>query len=214
MYWMTYLWPRAKVMAVALINKNACLYDNVRTIHSITTRLHIYIFLVMPINRLNFGGILFFFLAIFFSKFQVCFFTVKHSFDYILRMVGPIHMKRKRSASVRCWTNCVTLTFDLTHDFIYLYLRNFGVMNVKQKGSKSLGYQTNYVTFLFDHTHDLDLEFSTSKFEIALSHDCDLCVIMVRWVDLPDSAGGVFRCRHAVDTSSYEFNRLRNLYFR
>ena len=31
-------------------------------------------------------------------------------------MVGPIDVKRKGSASVGCWVQYVTMTFDLTHD--------------------------------------------------------------------------------------------------
>ena len=38
---------------------------------------------------------------------------------------------------------------------------------------------------------------------IIHDHDCDLWVIMVRWVDVPDSDWGDFRHRPAVDISSY-----------
>ena len=48
-----------------------------------------------------------------------------------------------------------------------------GLIDVKQKGSKSVGYWANYVTFPFDHTHDLGLNFSRSKFEIALSQESE-----------------------------------------
>ena len=47
---------------------------------------------------------------------RMCFFKVKHSFGHISGMVGPIDVKRKRSAFLGYWTYYLTLTFDLTHD--------------------------------------------------------------------------------------------------
>ena len=47
---------------------------------------------------------------------RMCFFKVKHYFEHISGMVGPIDMKRKGCASVEYWVNFVTLTFDLTQD--------------------------------------------------------------------------------------------------
>ena len=56
------------------------------------------------------------FLPNFLKKFQICFFKVKHSIGHISGMVGLIDVKRRGGASVGCWVNHVTLTFDLTHD--------------------------------------------------------------------------------------------------
>ena len=75
------------------------------------------------------------------------------------------------------------------------------------------------------HTHDFDLVVSWSKFEINLiggwggvidmerkgwesiihDHDGDLWVTMVWWVDVPYSDWGDFRCRRAVDMSSFYY---------
>ena len=38
---------------------------------------------------------------------------------------------------------------------------------------------------------------------IIHNHDRDLWVTMVEWLDVPDSDWGDFRCRHAIDISSY-----------
>ena len=115
----------------------------------------------------------------------------------------------------------------------------------------SIDLETSNVTIGFDLGHDLDLEFSRSNAELAISqpkvvrlprrkqkanisiwtlglkcdngfdlgHDidiwifkviCDLdhLVTKVRCKDLPDSDRGDFRCRRAVDSSS--FSRSRN----
>ena len=74
----------------------------------------------------------------------------------------------------------------------------------------------------FDHTHDLDLGVSRSESEIALSEEWsgrltwnenDLShpfmtmiltnVTMVGWADVPDIDRADFRCRRAVDISSF-----------
>ena len=73
----------------------------------------------------------------------------------------------------------------------------------------------------FDHTHGLDLIVSRSKFDIALFkewegwltwiekdesiiHDHEHMGNLVRWVDVPDSDWGDFRCRGAIHISSFE----------
>ena len=73
------------------------------------------------------------------------------------------------------------------------------------------------MTLPFDHTHDIDLEVSTSEYEIASGmgwlvdmewkgyessihdHDIDYCVTMVGWVGVPDNDRSDFRRRRAVD---------------
>ena len=52
--------------------------------------------------------------------------------------------------------------------------RNSGMrclLDMEQKGCESTECWTHVVTFDFDLTHDLDLEFSMSSFEIAVSHE-------------------------------------------
>ena len=44
-------------------------------------------------------------------------------------------------------------------------------IDMEWKGCKSTKCWTHVVTFNFDLTHDLDLEFSTSNFEIAVSQE-------------------------------------------
>ena len=112
-------------------------------------------------------------IKIFFENFECFFFSRSNSW-----MVGPIDVKRKGGASVECWVNYVTSTFDLTHD---LDLRFFKVkfqnscisgiviwFDVKQKGSKSVRYWADCMALPFDHNHDHDLVVWWSKFEIAL----------------------------------------------
>ena len=88
-----------------------------RTTQPITTKFGSYIPLAMLITWLEFGGILVetLFLPNFLKQFRMCFFKVKRSIGHISRMVSPIDVKRKGGASVGCWVNHVTLTFDLTH---------------------------------------------------------------------------------------------------
>ena len=43
--------------------------------------------------------------------------------------------------------------------------------DMERKGCESTECRPHVVTFNFDLTHDLDLEFSTSNFEIAVSQE-------------------------------------------
>ena len=169
--------------------------------------------------------------ANFLLKFWMCFFKVKHFFGHISGMVGPIDVKRKGSALVGYWVQCVTLTFDLPHDFdlgcfkVKFWnsstCRIVGLIDGKWKGSDLIWYWANCMTLPFDHTHDLDLGVSRSESEIALSQEWGslltmnekdashpfmtmilTCVTMVGWADVPDSDRGDFRRRRAVDISS------------
>ena len=140
----------------------------------------------------------------------MCSFKVTHYFGHILGMVGLIDMKRKGSASVGCWVQYVTLTFDLTHDLdlgcFKVKFRNssisgiIGLIDVKWKPGELIWYWANCMTLPFDHTHDLDIgvEISRSESEIALSQDCDekdvsypfmtmilASLTMVGWADVP-----------------------------
>ena len=95
------------------------LHDKVRITNLIPTKLSRYIPLVMHITLLDIGIILletFLFFGIFFSKFRLWSFKVRHFSDHISGMVCSIDLKHKGSASVRYWINYVTLRFDLIHD--------------------------------------------------------------------------------------------------
>ena len=118
MYWMTFVWPWPKVTTQWhwSTEKLVCTIKSKRHL-SITIKLGSSIHLVMLITWLNFGEILWeLFVLTFFFKFHMYFFKGKHSIGYILGMVGSIDMKQKGSTLVGYWVNCVTLTFDLTHE--------------------------------------------------------------------------------------------------
>ena len=118
-------------------------------------------------------------------KIGMCFFKVKHYFDHIAGMVGPINLKRKGSASVGYWIQYVTLNFDLNHDLdLECFKVKFwkssisgivGLIDVKWKRSELIWYWANCMTLSFDHTHDIDpgVEISRSESEIALSQEWD-----------------------------------------
>ena len=73
--------------------------------------------------------------------------------------------------SIGCWTNYVTLTFELTHGLNFGFSRStFEIVALwngwsdwcEIKRNKSVGFWVDYVTLNFDHTHDLELGFSKS----------------------------------------------------
>ena len=108
----------------------------------------------------------------------MCFFKVKHYFGHISGMVVPIDVKRKGSALVGYWVQCVILIFDLNLDLdlgcFKVKFRNssisgiVGLIDVKWKGSELIWYWADCMTLSLDHTHDLDLGVSRSESEIAL----------------------------------------------
>ena len=108
----------------------------------------------------------------------MCFFKVKHYFGYISGMVGPIDVKQKGSALVGYWVQCMTLTFDLTHDLGMFQVkfwnsssisRIVGLIDVKLKGSELIWYLADCMTLPFDHTHDLDRGVSRSVWNSFVS---------------------------------------------
>ena len=88
------------------------------------------------------------------------FFKVKHYFDHISGMFGPIDVKRKGSASVGYWVQYVTLTFDLTHDLdlgcFKVKFRNnsisgiVGLIDVKWKQSELIWYWADCMTLTLE----------------------------------------------------------------
>ena len=71
----------------------------------------------------------------------------------------------------------------------------------KRKASILIELQASNVTNGFDLGHDLDIWIFKVKCEL------DHMVTKVRCKDLPDSDRGDFRCRRAVDSSSYHYHR-------
>ena len=77
---------------------------------------------------------------------------------------------------------------------------------------------------LYEHIHDLDIEVSKSEFETGMGrpidmeqkgcessihdHDMDLCVAIMRLVDVLESNWDDFRCRHTIDISSRIYEML------
>ena len=140
-------------------------------------------------------------------------------------MVGPIDVKRKGGASVGCWVNYVTLTFDLIHDvwFLKVKFQNSCIWGIviwlmwnKRKANQILGWL--YGLALWPHPWPLRLKVKVWNSliwgtgvealidmerkgceSIIHDHDCDLWVTMVGWVDVLYSD---FRRRRAADISS------------
>ena len=149
-------------------------------------------------------------------------------------MVGPIDVKQKGSTLVGYWVQYVTLTFDLTHDIdlgcFKVKFRNssisriVGLIDVKWTGNEVIWSWADCMTLSYNHTHDFDLGVSRSESEIALSQEWGgwLAMNEKMWVinswplywlvwpwwvglaDVPDSDRGDFRCRRAVDISSFQ----------
>ena len=162
------------------------MHNEMRTTHSITTKLGSFVPIAMLITWLFFGEILLetcVCVCEFILKISDCVFFKVKLFGHISRMVGLIDVKWNGSALVGYWVHYVTLTFDLTHDLDFEFFKVkfwngcvsgiVGLIDVKWKGSELIRYWTDRMTLLFDHTHDLDLEVSRSDFEIALSQEWD-----------------------------------------
>ena len=66
----------------------------------------------------------------------------------------------------------MTFTLDFQGQILKkLYLRNGWPIDMKRKGWESIGCYTHFVTFDVHFTHDLDLGFSRSNFENAVSQE-------------------------------------------
>ena len=94
MYWMTFPWPRPKVMAVA-----------------ITAKFGGYIPLIMLITWLNFGGILWGWFFFFFFLISNVFFKAKHYLPYHRNGLS-IEEKCKRGALIGYWLTMWPLPFS------------------------------------------------------------------------------------------------------
>ena len=149
----------------------------------------------MLITWFDFGGILL--EKAYFAKFSLkisdVFFKGKYSVGHISGMVGPINVKRKGGASVGCWVNHVTLTFDLTHDLDLV---------VSRSKFKIALFEESVCVWGGGGEGLIDMERKGCEL-IIYDHDCDLWVALVGWMDVPYSDWGDFRRRRAVDISSY-----------
>ena len=160
--------------------KFVCLHNKVRMnkmSHPNITILNSFIPLVMPITWLNFGEMLF---ETFFGEFKKksnLFFQTQTLFAISREWLVWLTWNEKMHQLDARWiiqpqllTSPRTLTLDFFKvKFWYTCISGIvGLIDVKQKGSKSVRYWADYMTLPFDHIHDLDLEVSTSKFEIVL----------------------------------------------
>ena len=192
-----------KVTAVALIYKKCCLHNQVRITHQVTTKLGRHILLLLLITWLNFGGIV--------SQNVECAFRGQ-TFYWPCMWNGRSDWRKTKRKCIS-WTR-VTLNFAKL---------NFDIAVIQELLVWLMGNEyANHVVLLLDHTHDLGVEFSRSKFEIALpqevvnqhgtkwcksiirDHDIDF-KSMVRWVDIRE--WGDFRHRRAIDASSFWYGR-------
>ena len=177
MSWMTYPWPWPKVTTVASISENVlvCVIKCEPLVVSLQNMAALLPYLSYHLIRFwrSFVGIFDFGICI---KFLLCFFKVKHYFGHISGMVGPINVKRKRSASVGYWAQYVTLIFDLTHDLglgcFKVKFRNssfsgiVGLIDVKWKRNELIWYWANCMTLPFDHTHHIDIGVEISRVRV------------------------------------------------
>ena len=125
-------WPCPKVMAVVPINKNLLasgLQDKARTTGPITTKWVATFTFVIHITGLDFEGIL---IAFFFLNFGFVYTRPNTLLAIFCECLFWLTWNKKEEHRL---DNCVTLTFDFTHDlglgchfFKQLYLRNCWIL--------------------------------------------------------------------------------------
>ena len=111
-------------------------------------------------------------------------FKVKFWYCHISGMAGPTDLEWKGWESIECWTHYVSLNFDLTHDLDLGFSRSDFKIAIFQAWEGSLTLKVRDVRLCVDRssthyvvlknfylTHDLDLWFSRSNFEIAVSEE-------------------------------------------
>ena len=99
-------------------------------------------------------------------------FKVKFWKSHISGMVWPIDMELKGCESIECWTHAATSNVHLIFKVKIWKSRISGMgwpIDMEGKGCESIGCYTHFVTFNVHFTHDLDLGFSRSNFENAVS---------------------------------------------
>ena len=102
----------------------------------------------------------------------------------VISALGGVNdVKQKGGNLIGCWASFITNFWTDPWPWPWISRSNFeivvciwgmgGLIDVKWKGStcKSIGCWADYVTLAFDHTHDLDLKFSISNFEMAVSQE-------------------------------------------
>ena len=89
--------------------------------------------------------------------------------------------------------------FKVKYGICYISTKS-GPIATKQKANILIELQASNVTNRFDLGHDLDI------WIFKVKCDLDHLVTKVRCKDLPDSDRGDFRCRHAVDSSSCQWD--------
>ena len=227
MYWVTFQWPWPKVTAVASISKNllVCAIKWEPLIGSLTPSHGYYLIRFWKLFwNCDFWQI--------FCKNFGCVFSRSNTILAIPQeWLVPLMWNEKEvhwlDTEYYMWHLTSLMTFDL--GCFKVKFRNssisgiVGLIDVKWKGSELIWYWANCMTLPVDHTHDLYLGIAKSESEIALSQEWGgrltmnekdvsrhpiitmilSCVTMVGWADVPDSDRGDFRCRRAVDISSF-----------
>ena len=110
-------------------------------------------------------------------------FKVKFRNSCISGIVCLIDVKWKEGELIGHWANCMTLSFDHTHDL------DIGI----SRSESEIALSQEWDGWLTWNKKDVSHPFMTM---ILIS------VTTVGWADVPDSDQGDFRCRRAVDISS------------
>ena len=171
-------------------------------------------------------------LANFLLTFRKCFFKVKHYFGHISGMVGPIDVKRKGSASVWYWynmwpwplTSLMALTLDVSRsnfkipvsqELLVWLMGNENEVSWYDNGSiawhcplttpmtLTLEFQGQSLKLLYLRNGAADWHGMKRMWVIHSWPWYWRSVTMVGWADVPDSERSDFRCRRAVDISSF-----------
>ena len=129
-------------------------------------------------------------------------FKVKYGICYISAQNGAIATQRKANISIDLKTLNKTIRFDLEFSrsnlkFAISQPKVAWSIATKRKANILIELWASNVTNGFDLGHDLDIWI----FKVIC--DLDHLVTKVRCKDLPDSDRGDFRCRRAINSSSF-----------
>ena len=151
------------------------------------------------------------FLTIFFVKFQMCF----GEWEFKVKSRNLLYLRQKRfdchetKSKHTDWT--LGLKWDLRiwpwpwpwpwifkYGICYLSTKN-GLIATKQKANISIKIEASNGTIGFDHGHDLDLEFSRSNMEFAIS--------LLKMVWLPQNKKQTYRLNSWPQMCDHDFER-------
>ena len=143
-------------------------------------------------------------------------FKVKYGIGYISAKNGLIATKRKANTSIELLASNVTIRFDLGCDLDLEFLRwNMNFLYISTKtGPMATKRKANILIWTLGLKYDQWVwPWPWPWINIwILKVICDLghLVTKVRCKDLPDNDWGDFRCRCAVDSSSWEYGDTRS----